>query len=116
MRGGLRWPNGPFQVVCVLVAVVLTAAFSLSAAFAGRSGGDASIPDKPNLGSLAAPLDANIVAVTSGNPNATYLTIAYDLSNARPWRSASLRRQAAALPPGPAVSRLAGTRAPKNRE
>jgi hypothetical protein len=30
MKGGLRWPFRPFQVKCVLVAVVLTAAFSPS--------------------------------------------------------------------------------------
>jgi hypothetical protein len=29
MRGGLRWPSLPFRVICVLVAVLLTAAFSL---------------------------------------------------------------------------------------
>jgi hypothetical protein len=52
MRGGLRWLYRPFQVLCVLVAVLLTAAFSLSATFAGHAGGNAPIPDKPNLGSL----------------------------------------------------------------
>jgi len=29
MRGGLRWPSLPFRVICVLVAVLPTAAFSL---------------------------------------------------------------------------------------
>lgn len=81
MRGGLRWLYRPFQVMCVLVAVLLTAAFSLSAAFAGQSAGNAPIPDKPNLGSLGERLNANTIALISGNPNATYLTIAYDLSD-----------------------------------
>lgn len=81
MRGGLRWLYRPFQVLCVLVAVLLTAAFSLSATFAGRAGGNAPIPDKPGLGSLGERLNANTIALISGNPNATYLTIAYDLSD-----------------------------------
>lgn len=81
MRGGLRWLHRPFQVLCVLVAVLLTAAFSLSASFAGHSGGGAPIPDKPSLGTLGERLNANTIALISGNPNATYLTIAYDLSD-----------------------------------
>lgn len=30
MGGGLRRPSGPFQVICVLVAVVFAVAFSIS--------------------------------------------------------------------------------------
>jgi hypothetical protein len=30
MGGGLRRPKGPFQVICVLVAVVFAVAFSIS--------------------------------------------------------------------------------------
>jgi len=81
MRGGLRWLARPFQVVCVLVAVLLTAAFSLRPGFAGHAGNNAPIPDKPNLGSLGERLNANTISIISGNPNATYLTIAYDLSD-----------------------------------
>jgi TRAP transporter TAXI family solute receptor len=79
MRGGLRWPHGPYQVLCVLVAVLLSAAFTLQFGFAERAGAKP-IPDKPNLGSLGERLNANTIAIVSGNPNATYLTIAYDLS------------------------------------
>ena len=81
MRGGLRWLTRPFQVVCVLVAVLLTAAFSLRPSVAGHAGGNAPVPDKPNLGSLGERLNANTISIISGNPNATYLTIAYDLSD-----------------------------------
>jgi len=81
MRGGLRWLTRPFQVICVLVAVLLTAAFSLHPGFAERAGGNAPIPDKPNLGSLGERLNSNTISIISGNPNATYLTIAYDLSD-----------------------------------
>ena len=38
------------------------------------------MPDKPNLGTLGERLNANTIAIVSGNPNATYLNIAYDLS------------------------------------
>ena len=80
MRGGLRWPQRPFQVICVLAAVVLTAAFSSQTSLAGHNGGTP-IPDKPNLGTLGEQLNANTIAIISGNPNATYLSIAYDLSD-----------------------------------
>jgi TRAP transporter TAXI family solute receptor len=63
-----------------LVAVLLTAAFSLNASVAGNTGG-APIPDKPNLGSLGERLNANTIALISGNPNDTDLSIAYDLSD-----------------------------------
>jgi uncharacterized protein len=80
MRGGLRWPNRPFQVLCVLVAVLLTAAFSPQFSFAQHAGARP-IPDKPHLGSLGERLNDNTIAIVSGNPNATYLSIAYDLSD-----------------------------------
>ncbi|WP_216072846.1 hypothetical protein, partial [Acinetobacter baumannii] len=39
-----------------------------------------SVPDKPQLGSVGERANANTVAIISGNLNATYLSIAYDLS------------------------------------
>ena len=39
------------------------------------------LPDKPNLGTLGERLNGNTIAIVSGNPNATYLTIAYDMSD-----------------------------------
>jgi uncharacterized protein len=80
MRGGLRRPSRPFQVLCVSVVLLLTAALSLPFVFAERAGARP-IPDKPNLGSLGERLNANTIAIVSGNPNATYLTIAYDMSD-----------------------------------
>jgi uncharacterized protein len=80
MRGGLRRPLRPFQVLCVSVVLLLTAALSLPFGFAERAGARP-IPDKPNLGSLGERLNANTIAIVSGNPNATYLTIAYDMSD-----------------------------------
>jgi uncharacterized protein len=80
MRGGLRRPRRPFQVICVSVLLLLTAALSSQFGFAQRAGARP-IPDKPNLGSLGERLNANTIAIVSGNPNATYLTIAYDMSD-----------------------------------
>src|SRR5271169_5345138 len=83
MKGGSRWPYRPFQVICVLVAVLVAAAFSLQAVYAAYAvhPGARPLPDKPNLGTLGERLNANTIAIVSGNPNATYLTIAYDMSD-----------------------------------
>jgi TRAP transporter TAXI family solute receptor len=54
------------------------AALSSEPAQAQRSGPP--VPDKPQLGSLGERINANTIAVISGNLNATYVTIAYDLS------------------------------------
>jgi TRAP transporter TAXI family solute receptor len=40
----------------------------------------APLPNKPQLGTIGERLNSNTIAVVSGNPNGTYLTIAYDLS------------------------------------
>jgi TRAP transporter TAXI family solute receptor len=65
-----------------LAAVVLTAALSVSSAFGEklRRPGSLPLPDKPNLGTVGERINANTIALVSGNLNATYLTIAYDLS------------------------------------
>jgi TRAP transporter TAXI family solute receptor len=42
--------------------------------------GNAPIPDKPALGATGAEINANTIAIVSGNINAAWLTIAYDLS------------------------------------
>ena len=38
------------------------------------------LPNKPQLGSLGERINSNTIAVISGNLNATYVTIAYDMS------------------------------------
>ena len=45
---------------------------------AQRSG--APLPNKPQLGTLGERINANTIAIISGNPNATYMSIAYDMS------------------------------------
>jgi len=72
---------GPFQVTCVLAAAVFAAAFSISTAFAQQvRGGNQPLPDKPNLGSIGERINSNTISIVSGNINATYLSIAYDMS------------------------------------
>jgi uncharacterized protein len=80
MWGGLRRPKGPFQVICVLATAVLVAAFSISPSSAQRGSGNIPIPDKPNLGSLGEQINAETIAIVSGNLNGTYLSMAYDMS------------------------------------
>jgi TRAP transporter TAXI family solute receptor len=51
-----------------------------SASGAPRPTSGTPVPNKPELGSVGESLNANTIAIISGNLNATYLTIAYDLS------------------------------------
>jgi TRAP transporter TAXI family solute receptor len=72
----------PRGSVCLFFAALLAAAlftaFFGEGAAAQRSGPP--VPNKPQLGSLGERVNANTIAVVSGNLNATYLTIAYDMS------------------------------------
>jgi TRAP transporter TAXI family solute receptor len=63
-----------------LVAALAVGTFSISPAGAQTGRGSLPIPNKPNLGSLGERINANTIAIVSGNLNATYLSIAYDLS------------------------------------
>src|SRR5262245_41411288 len=78
MGGGLRPRLRPFQVFCVLVSALAAVAFSISPTSAQKA--NAPIPSKANLGSAGERVNANTISSISGNLNATYLTIAYDLS------------------------------------
>ena len=72
---------GPFQVTCVLAAAAFAAAFSISTAFAQQvRGGNQPLPDKPSLGNIGERINSNTISIVSGNINATYLSIAYDMS------------------------------------
>jgi uncharacterized protein len=80
--GCLRRPKWPSNLFCVLAAVVLAAAVSISPSDAQQRPrpGLAPLPDKPALGSLGERINTNTIAIVSGNINAAWLTIAYDLS------------------------------------
>jgi hypothetical protein len=79
MRGGLPRPNRPLQVHCVWAVVLLVAAVSLQFGPYERVS-VRPMPDKRNLGTLDERLNTNTISIISGNPNGTYLSIAYDLS------------------------------------
>jgi TRAP transporter TAXI family solute receptor len=63
-----------------LVAAIAVGAFSISPTEAQSGRGYQPVPNKPNLGPIGERINANTIAIVSGNLNATYLTIAYDLS------------------------------------
>jgi len=81
--GCLRRPKWPTTLYCVLAAVALSAAVSISPS--GAQGqrarpGLVPLPDKPQLGTLGERINSNTISIVSGNINAAWLTIAYDLS------------------------------------
>jgi TRAP transporter TAXI family solute receptor len=77
--GGLRRPFGPWITVAFFSALI--AFVSSDPAFSqARVRSGAPLPNKPELGSAGERLNANTIAIVSGNLNATYLSIAYDLS------------------------------------
>jgi len=80
--GCLRRPKWPSTLFCVLAAVVLAAAVSISPSDAQQRPrpGLVPLPDKPALGSIGERINTNTIAIVSGNINAAWLTIAYDLS------------------------------------
>ena len=81
MGGGLRRPQRPLQVTLRIGrGSADRSLFHLTFGDARRAGGSAPMPDKPNLGTIGERINANTIAIVSGNLNATYLTIAYDLS------------------------------------
>lgn len=81
MGGWLRPICRPWISVAFFSALI--ALFSSQPAFSehvDRLRGGAPMPNKPDLGTTGERLNANTIAIVSGNLNATYLTIAYDLS------------------------------------
>jgi TRAP transporter TAXI family solute receptor len=69
----------PWESVCLFLAALLAAALLGQPASAQHHSGPP-LPNKPQLGSLGERANANTIAVISGNLNATYVTIAYDMS------------------------------------
>ena len=67
----------PRDAFVFFVAALFAVSFS-HIAQAQRSGSP--VPNKPQLGTVGERINANTIAVISGNPNATYMSIAYDMS------------------------------------
>jgi uncharacterized protein len=76
--GGLRRSFRPWISVAFLAGLVAFAATDPAFSQSSRTG--AALPNKPELGTAGERLNANTIAIVSGNLNATYLSIAYDLS------------------------------------
>ena len=79
----VRWLTRSEKLTSGLFVAVLAAIVSIAPGHAEKRrliDGNAPIPDKPALGSIGAQLNANTIAIVSGNINAAWLTIAYDLS------------------------------------
>src|SRR2546421_10864969 len=75
MSCGGRPAFRPLNLACLFLALAL---FADQAHAQQRSG--APLPNKPQLGTLGERINANTIAIVSGNPNATYMSIAYDMS------------------------------------
>jgi TRAP transporter TAXI family solute receptor len=68
------------QTFCCLFAAALCAAVLFNEPSLARPRGLSPAPNTPQLDSAGERANANTIAVISGNPNGTYLAIAYDLS------------------------------------
>jgi uncharacterized protein len=77
--GGLRGPFRPWIAVAFFTALVVFVS-SDPALSQSRWRSGAPMPNKPELGTAGERLNSNTIAIVSGNLNATYLSIAYDLS------------------------------------
>jgi hypothetical protein len=71
----------PGKRYCVFAAALCAAVLIGQPSHAQKRSG-AMVPNKPALGPAGERLNANTIAIISGNLNATYVTIAYDLSEA----------------------------------
>ena len=76
--GGLRWPDRPFPVTCVLAEVSVCAAIS-QRFDPSECAGPRPMPAETNLVALGERLNANTIMF--GNPGTTYLALAN-------WRAA----------------------------
>jgi len=90
MKSELRWPVGPFQVICVLAAVLLAAAFSLQSGFAGHASISTDNRHSSNVNGWS---KAGKMAIVSGGLNSI------NLKNRKiyPPCSAGIKSQSAAI-------------------
>src|SRR3954464_8231694 len=66
--------------ICLFVATFLGAVCATTLSQTAQAQRNAPIPNKPQLGALGERINANTISIISGNPNATYMTAAYDMS------------------------------------
>jgi TRAP transporter TAXI family solute receptor len=67
----------PWNFFCLFLTALCAVGLATQAN-AQRNG--APLPNKPQLGSVGERINSNTIAIVSGNPNATYMSIAYDMS------------------------------------
>jgi len=79
MSGGGRPLLRPRAFVCFFLAFTIFS-FANQAQAQHSSVGGAPLPNKPQLGKVGERINSNTIAIISGNPNATYMSIAYDMS------------------------------------
>ena len=79
MGGGGRPGFRPWKFVCLFLAAFCAVTLASGLAYSQQRTG-APVPNKPQLGTLGERINANTIAIVSGNLNATYLSIAYDMS------------------------------------
>ena len=77
MGGDGRPVFRPWNSIGLFLGLLCAAAIG-DVAQAQRSG--APVPNKPQLGTIGERINANTISIVSGNPNATYMTVAYDMS------------------------------------
>src|SRR3954452_3075406 len=77
MSGGGRPVFRPWKLVCLILAFALSIFANQASAQRAANG---PVPNKPQLGNLGERINSNTIAVISGNRNATYMSIAYDMS------------------------------------
>src|SRR3954447_15538167 len=77
MSGGGRPVFRPWKLVCLFLAFALSSFANQASAQRAANG---PVPNKPQLGALGERINSNTIAIISGNPNATYMSIAYDMS------------------------------------
>ncbi|HMK81118.1 MAG TPA: TAXI family TRAP transporter solute-binding subunit [Xanthobacteraceae bacterium] len=70
----------PWAFVCLFVLSSLLFGLQALAQQPRHFPSGAPLPNKPALGTIGERLNSNTIAIVSGNLNATYVTIAYDLS------------------------------------
>src|SRR3954463_11213218 len=77
MSGGGRPVFRPWKLVCLFLAFALSSFANQASAQRAANG---PVPNKPQLGPVGERINSNTIAIISGNPNATYMSIAYDMS------------------------------------
>src|SRR3954462_8723748 len=77
MSGGGRLVFRPWKLVCLFLAFALSIFANQASAQRAANG---PVPNKPQLGAVGERINSNTIAIISGNPNATYMSIAYDMS------------------------------------